>query len=397
MAIYRNNDFDNLEQLMLGSFYTPDYFSWIKNAKVRDPLIKISEEINEDLDFFEQVLKQYGCDVVRPNVISVDEFREHYEQGNGLLSPPLQPRNKHAVIGNQLFEITTGTSEINSVLKKIAGDKYIDISKENSEFYKSSMKSQMRSCYQQNTNTWYSRQKYNQLAGSDWPSFEMFIKDELGTQKEIIEEINEFRSDMIYNNKDLGPIEGPNILFCNDEVIVDTNEYCDYETWLSQYLPDRRIRKINTGGGHTDGCFSVLNNHCIIGIDPLIDYSTDFPNHNVIPIPFNNYQDILNKHLVDFKNCHYDRWWVSGEEGNNAFVQFVDKYLTEWTGFVSETYFDVNVLSLNPNLVVIPNTNSDVPEKLKKQGIDSIVVPWRHRFFVDGGLHCITLDLRRQK
>ena len=27
--------------------------------------------------------------------------------------------------------------------------------------------------------------------------------------------------------------------------------------------------------------------------------------------------------------------------------------------------------------------------------MEAIYVPWRHRFFWDGGLHCITLDLVR--
>ena len=32
----------------------------------------------------------------------------------------------------------------------------------------------------------------------------------------------------------------------------------------------------------------------------------------------------------------------------------------------------------------------------KKHKIEPIIVPWRHRYFWDGGLHCITLDLNRE-
>ena len=28
--------------------------------------------------------------------------------------------------------------------------------------------------------------------------------------------------------------------------------------------------------------------------------------------------------------------------------------------------------------------------------MEAVYVPWRHRWFWDGGLHCITLDLVRQ-
>ena len=33
---------------------------------------------------------------------------------------------------------------------------------------------------------------------------------------------------------------------------------------------------------------------------------------------------------------------------------------------------------------------------LKKHKMEAIHVPWRHRYFWDGGLHCITLDLVRE-
>ena len=32
----------------------------------------------------------------------------------------------------------------------------------------------------------------------------------------------------------------------------------------------------------------------------------------------------------------------------------------------------------------------------KKHKIEPIIVPWRHRFFWDGGLHCISLDIKRR-
>tara|TARA_R110000822_G_C15330417_1_gene494522 strand:- start:291 stop:1481 length:1191 start_codon:yes stop_codon:yes gene_type:complete len=396
MTVRRNNDFGKLEQVMLGRYYTPEYFNFIESASVREPLMKISEEINQDLEFFEQVIKDQGCEVVRPDLVSIEQFQDHYEQGNGLLKPPIFPRDNHAVIGSQLFELTKGLPNINSVLRQVAKDNYIDISKENSEFFQASMDKQKDRCYNAKKDLWYSEQKYNELAGDDWPPFEKFVKGYFGNKIEIIRELVGLEKDLAYQTNDISEVEGPNILFCRGDVIVDTNEYCDYSNWLSSYLPGRNIRTINTGGGHTDGCFSVLNDNCIIGIDPLIDYATHFPGHTLIPIPNNHYIDLISEHRISLKEHHYERWWVSGEEGNRAFSNFVDKYLSDWTGYVSETYFDVNVLSLSPNLVAVPNNIAGLPEKLKKNNIDCIIVPWRHRFFVDGGLNCITLDLRRE-
>ena len=45
---------------------------------------------------------------------------------------------------------------------------------------------------------------------------------------------------------------------------------------------------------------------------------------------------------------------------------------------------------------MINRVDDIVVPQLKKNKIDYIVVPWRHRFFLDNGLHCITLDLYRE-
>jgi glycine amidinotransferase len=39
--------------------------------------------------------------------------------------------------------------------------------------------------------------------------------------------------------------------------------------------------------------------------------------------------------------------------------------------------------------------NKEINEFLKKHKIEPIHIPWRHRYFFDGGLHCLTLDLKR--
>ena len=61
-----------------------------------------------------------------------------------------------------------------------------------------------------------------------------------------------------------------------------------------------------------------------------------------------------------------------------------------------ETVFDVNVLVLDEHHVCVNNMNPIVIDFLKKHNMEPVHVPWRHRFFWDGGLHCITLDLYRE-
>ena len=88
-------------------------------------------------------------------------------------------------------------------------------------------------------------------------------------------------------------------------------------------------------------------------------------------------------------------WWLSGEEHNNEFINYVETNLKSWVGYVAESVFDVNVLALDEHTICVSNITEDIQKQLRSRGIECILVPWRHRFFVDGGLHCITLDLYR--
>ena len=90
------------------------------------------------------------------------------------------------------------------------------------------------------------------------------------------------------------------------------------------------------------------------------------------------------------------KYWVVGEEGNQALHEFIDLWFNENVGNCFETNFDVNVLSLDHNTVVSSGKNSEAEAELKRFGIETIVAPVRHRWFWDGGLHCCTVDLVRE-
>jgi hypothetical protein len=75
----------------------------------------------------------------------------------------------------------------------------------------------------------------------------------------------------------------------------------------------------------------------------------------------------------------------------------VNTWLFEWVGYVAETVFDINVLVLDEHHVCVSNIdNKRVNKFFKKHNIEPVHIPWRHRYFWDAGLHCITLDLERE-
>ena len=87
---------------------------------------------------------------------------------------------------------------------------------------------------------------------------------------------------------------------------------------------------------------------------------------------------------------------MPGEENNLELIRFVNQWLNHWVGYVEETIFDVNMLSINENLILCNNYNKQIFDAFKRHKVEPIVFNFRHRFFWDGGVHCITQDLYRE-
>jgi len=62
---------------------------------------------------------------------------------------------------------------------------------------------------------------------------------------------------------------------------------------------------------------------------------------------------------------------------------------------IGSKWIDMNLLSINPNLVVVDQDQTALIKLLEKQGLDVIPLKLRHSKMLGGGYHCITLDIRR--
>jgi arginine deiminase len=90
------------------------------------------------------------------------------------------------------------------------------------------------------------------------------------------------------------------------------------------------------------------------------------------------------------------RWFMPGFEKDNNLITMVDHYFDEWVGQVSETVFDVNILIIDPKNIVVSTHNDLVESACARHGIEVHVVPFRHKYFWDCGIHCVTNDLNRE-
>ena len=81
---------------------------------------------------------------------------------------------------------------------------------------------------------------------------------------------------------------------------------------------------------------------------------------------------------------------------NEEFNIFINKWFNQWLGYSNESIFDLNCLVLDESHVLFTNYNKGVWDFCKKHNIEPIICNFRHRWFWDGGLHCITLDIERE-
>ena len=62
---------------------------------------------------------------------------------------------------------------------------------------------------------------------------------------------------------------------------------------------------------------------------------------------------------------------------------------------IGSNWIDMNLFSINPNLVVVDQDQTGLIKLLEKQGLDVIPLKLRHAKMLGGGFHCVTLDIRR--
>jgi hypothetical protein len=243
-------------------------------------------------------------------------------------------------------------------------------------------------------NRHWSEEKWNLLAGNDWGTF-----NEYKNKIDYFESLNKnIKNEVIDFHKELtgSTIHAASYTVVGRDIYIDCNDqkfYKHQEKILYENLPNIRINKLRHGG-HSDGCFHTLKPGVILSLYDIQRYETTFPNWDVCYLPNQSWDKVDG--FLKLKHQVGGKWWVPGEEENTEFTHFVETWLQDWVGYAEETVFDVNVLVLDEHHVCINNMNPTVIEFLKKHNMEPVHVPWRHRYFWDGGLHCITLDLERE-
>ena len=326
-----------LEEVIVGRVHTPEYFDFIENPQVRAQMQQLLYEANEDLDNLQRVIEQYGATVRRPELPNLEEFLRHQQGGVWAPIPPLTPRDWQITLGEKLLRVLH-VDEMDSII------------------------------------------------------------NEYETQQPGVV-INPHGSGYDENHVMVDAVASC-IVRVGTDVFFDNSEWLttDQMHWIRDNVLDSRYRVHRAiTNGHGDAVFAILKPGVILSTmhDVDINYQQDFPGWQVLKI-----NDATIDAAMSVGQFRYEsldgRWYLPGKRPTEQFAAFVDTYLNTWTGFVKETVFDVNCLVLDEQHVIFSGYNKSVFDFCEQHGITPIILELRHKYFWDGGISCVTQDLRRR-
>lgn len=382
------NKWSKLKTVMLGDHYSRNFFNDIKNSRIKNALQRIADETQEDLEHYEHTLKDFGCRVIRPKIDPSDSIMNYVDHNGQIIRPssgvprsPLQVRDMQFVAGNKLF-FTMREKGVYEELNLYNYEDTVDLLEfkdiETHKKYRFITKDQFESINRQLLRL---------------GNYEDYLTDPNYFEKLDKNVLQQLSKTSMQGCKH---VSAPSYTVVGRDIYIDQWDGTirdDQLELLNQNFPNLRVNILNHGG-HSDGCFHTIKPGAILSILEVQTYDNTFPGWDVCYLPGQSWAKVDG--FLKLKTRVNGKWWVPGEEENDELTHFVETWLQDWVGYVEETVFDVNVLVLDEHHVCVNNMNPTVIEFLKKHKMEPVHVPWRHRYFWDGGLHCITLDLERE-
>lgn len=336
-----NTGFQPLKTCLVGQCYPPDFFKFIANSKLRSIFERIAIETEEDYQKLISVLKKFNVEVLRPEISSNHEMYLYSDQNGQEIykRPPMQPRDDMIAIGKNLHVIHTGF-----------GDGYVD--------------------------PWDNViNKVNPLHLHDHRrDFEVW-------KKVAPPCITRVGKDLYFDFFSHDPKFTKEMYFRLLQNKIIPENFLDYN-----------IHYVDCGG-HSDAVFSPVVPGLIVTYLTPETYKNSFPGWEIVQVPVHAYTE--NDQALRSLKLTDGKWWIKGQELDSGLIDLVSSKFKEWVGYSMETQFDVNIFMLDQKNAIVNSYNPLIMSALERHQITAHIVPLRHRFFWDCGLHCATLDIVR--
>ncbi len=317
-----------------------NYCTDIKEYQISSSLI---EERIQDLNNFQKTLEGYGVLVHRPNELTKLE---------NIITPDFQ----------------TSTSAANNVRDIVLayGDNIIEtpLLVRNRQF---------------ENNLLHDIFKKKMTDGSNWIKAPYTKMDNDGTL-----DLESWTNERDFSNIDFNSryemgMDAANCIKIGKDIICNVSTYNHYlgYLWLKRVLPEANIHQIKIADSHIDGSLMPLRPGVFLSNN--FGYTVSYLRER-LPKKFKNW-DII---IPEVTESYYHE-----DEMYDKFNENLDFHLASSRGM------DINVLSLDEKRVFTLDRAIKTQDILDKHGFEPIPIKLRHGEVFAGGLHCATLDLKR--
>jgi len=369
---------DPLKVCLVGKTYPPEFYSWIKNSSTRSKFEKLAEETEEDYQNLISLLEKFKIEVHRPEF--PNDLNELYVQGKWV-QPPTAPRDYFIMIHDKFWvpSLPNASHAWGVFFRQNKESWWPDFVRPN-DFYNAypEFKKDIEQGFE----------KFKQID-------QAHLDAKLKFYSSTFDKIRSSETKII--NTDLDFINGCFVSRIGNDLFFATQTYHDNKQAIlqqvNQLFPTTQNHVVNAGG-HGDAVYCPVTPGLIISLNDIPTYADTFPDWEVVYLPPSNYS-----HMRQFESSmkhNKGRWFIPGFESDSNLIDMVDHYFDDWVGQVSETVFDVNILIVDPKNIVVSTHNDLVERACARHGINVHVSPFRHKYFWDCGIHCVTNDLHRE-
>ncbi len=425
MTVYQH--WDPLKVCAVGRSYPPEFYSRIKNTKVRNAMEKIAIETEEDYQKLISKLEEFGVTVLRtdlsddPEVYVNDKIPHPKGEGHVTEYPPMVPRDYTGMFGGTFFMPSKNYGDnidIRSVYNRLCTSQLSDLTyreKLMAKLLENALEPDKNLSTSMSLFKFRTNKKFHHgtkvLTGIDFDK----IKDEIIKAETMqIGSVNKCPNHnkfypyatiekwckdndvpIIYDqylNTATSIRCGKDLYFSFCNVINKLNQK-SFDEKLRRFFPDYRIHYLaNTG--HSDGSTCAVKPGLVVSLKGTEDCKKLFPDWDVCSITGEGWDKVDG--FLKMKEKNKGKYFVAGEEDNDDLIEYMDSWLSHWQLYVEESVFDVNMLVIDEKNIICNGYNEKVFKYFEKHGVTPHIINFRHRYFWDGGLHCITSDLHRE-